>query len=353
MTMPRPKATFIMVPCPCGRVLRARWDQVGTEIICWDCRRGTKVVVPLDRLRLFEQMTRSVVSLFEQRESSGIVVAAGLLTLALIVPYAGLGLAMVVLVCGAAVVYGDQIPLSPEPGTSSGPRWARIGRRMTWSRSLASLLFAAGTILPLWVINAGLHRSPHLDRISLPILALSWTILPIVMALVFDESPTTGSGWWRRWSFLGNHPLVSVVVLAIVPLSLVVGEVVVAGIIYLEQLLPIFALEFMPIPGQPESRNGILFYDQVCYVNLPPDRFIRGYFAGLGQGYSLVGSIPPSLSIATDANLNLDAVPMRHQNFYWIRVSLVFAISLILLLSSAVQARCLSVLVNAQGRRAG
>ena len=352
MSTPRSTANFIMVRCRCGRLLRAKWDQVGTEIVCWDCRASTKVAIPRDRLRLFGQLSRAIADLFGQQRSTWIVGGAGLLTLALIVPYVGLGLGSVLLVVGAAL-YGDQIQRFEEFDGSSEPTWPRIWRRLTWGRFLACVVFAAGTILPLWVTHAGYHRSPHLSRISLPILALSWTILPVVMALVFSGPGEPGVKLRRRLGFLTAHPLIAVLVLAILPVALIVGEALVGGAMYAKEVLPFVAVDYMPIPGSPEIHNGILYFGTTSFVELPPERFLKIYLSGLRHGYSLVGSIPPSMSVPTSAGLNPGVVWLSAENYYGIRLAVVFVVSLLLILAFAIQARCLGVLTNAQRHRIG
>src|SRR4051794_33897652 len=49
MTMVDPlrNASFVPVPCRCGRLLRAKVDLIGTEIQCWNCHQ--MVVVPCPR----------------------------------------------------------------------------------------------------------------------------------------------------------------------------------------------------------------------------------------------------------------------------------------------------------------
>ncbi len=351
MNTPRSTASFIMVPCRCGRVLRAKWDQVGSEIRCWDCHQAVTVAIPRARRRILGQMAHAVFSMFHGPGTGNIVLAAGLLTVALMIPYVGLGLAAILMICGAAA-YGDVIQAEDYLGDRFEADWTRIRRRLTRGRALACILFASGTILPLWIIDAGMHRSPRLTSISLPILALSWTILPIVMTAVYLDTPSPKPKPSKRFSFFLIHPALAILILAIVPGCLLGYEAVLGGILYKSGTLPFFALDYMPIPGHPLSVNGVLYYDYKSYADLPPTQFIRGYFSGLRNGYSFVGSIPPSMSVPTHAEMNPREVQFTREYYFFLRTIAVFTITLVMTLSFAIQARCLSVLVNAQRPRA-
>lgn len=353
MTTYRQTAAFIMVPCRCGRVLRAKWDQVGTEIVCWDCKASTTVEVPRDRLRVFNHLSRVIVETLRQQGSEQIIIASALLTLALLVPYVGLVLAFGLMVCGAAV-YGDMILADDDLGERFETNWTRVRRRLTPKRLVTCVLFVAGTMLPLWVINAGSHRSPHLNLISLPILCLGWTLLPILMAQVYSEPSAAGHGLLRgRLRFLTAHPIAAIVLLGCVPGAMIVCEILISAMFYFKDLLPTFALDFMPTPGKPQLFSGILFYNMVRYDELPASTFIRGYYSGLSHGYSFVGALPPSMSLDTRLGMNPAIAHVSLATYYMARASLVFMISLFLVLSLTLQARGLGVLSNAQRHRGG
>ncbi len=330
MSTPRLNANFVMVPCRCGRVLRAKWDQVGSEIRCWDCHQTSKVVIPQARRRVLNQIFQSMFYLVIGPHTGDVGLAAGLLAIALAVPY------------------GDIIESEDHLGQNHATDWTRIYRRMTLVRLMACLLFAAGTLLPLWVINAGPHRSPRLNLVSLPILGLTWTLLPIVMAGAYANSGSSDRRFLERLGFLSVHPILALAALAIVPAFLLGCEAVLGGLFHQLGLLPFFALNHMPMPGKPLLGNGNVYYNFVSFAELPPTPFIRGYLSGLRHGYSFVGSIPPSISVPTSADLSPRAIEMTWEYYLFLRFLLVFAICLVMTLGFAVQARCLRVLIHAK-----
>ena len=288
MSTPRLNANFIMVPCRCGRVLRAKWDQVGSEIRCWDCHQTSKVVVPKARRRVLNQIFQSMFYLVIGPHTGDIGLAAGLLAIALAVPYLGLGLAAVLMICGAAV-YGDIIESEDHLGQNYATDWTRVYRRMTLVRLAACFLFAAGTLLPLWVIDAGPHRSPRLNSIGLPILGLTWTLLPIVMAGVYADPGSSGRRFSERLGFLPVHPILALAALAIVPAFLLGFEAVLGGLFHQLGLLPFFALNHMPIPGKPLLGNGNVYYDFISYADLPPPHSSEGTGRDFGMATALSG----------------------------------------------------------------
>ena len=340
-----------MVPCKCGRVLRAKHEQLGSEIVCWDCRAPLIVAIPRAQVRFLRVICRAALDPFRPLQLGRSALAAGTLTLALAVPYAGLGLAIVLLVLGA-VLYGEMIatPIDDEHRVGSdGPG------RFPWTspaRWACAVGFALGTVIPLWVIGASTHHSPQLNRVSILVLAVTWISLPFVMAgMVVAEPPVEGATPTRRLGFVRSHPLVSLLVVVSAPTVLILSEVLVANLIHLFGALSLFVFDLMPIPEGGLVLNGYLYFGYVSYHEFPPERFNLLYLTGLRDGYSFIGAIPPSLSLPTNAGVTPEPINLNYGEYFTIRLFLVFLMGLMATLTLAVQARCLSVLTHAQQLR--
>lgn len=336
---------FIMMPCPCGRILRAKPEQVGTEIRCWSCHQTTLVKIPRVRQRVLAQCLRNTTSLLNGSETNRIVLAAALLTVGFMIPYAGLGVAMVLMIAGAAA-YGDLIQSSHTAIDQLKPDWMRIWRQTRLSQKMVCVLFAVGTTVSLWVSNASRQDSPHLTVSTAIILGLAWIVLPVIMAATYAEPDQPNARTRDRFLFVLIHPLTLLIVLLMVPAFLIVLEALLGWILYIGGVLPLFALDFMPVPGLPRFFNGVPVWNDRSFFELPVRMFHAGYLAGLRHGYSFIAGVPPSLSLPTNAGINPSLGRMTPVAYYLIRVAIVFIISLILTMSFAIQARCLNVLIN-------
>lgn len=341
MSTHRPTAGFIMVPCQCGRMLRAKHDQLGLEIVCWDCRAAQIVESPRARVRFLSGLARSVYDLFDQEAMGRIAVGSTALIAALAIPYAGVGLAGLLLVLGAAI-YGEVV-LAPGVLDQGWPDRLRQVGRGRWACGAA---FAAGTVVPLWLLGAGVQHSPRLSWAGLAVLAITWVACPAAMLELCSRAPRAAGGRSRLRDVLREHPLITVAVLAIGPLTLLGSEFLVANVVYQYGALPLFALDYMPIPGQPLNINGILFYGQENYAQMPAGPFNMGYLRGLRQGYSLVGSIPPSLSLDTRAAISPRPIQLSPEGYLTFRLLLVGLIGLAWSVGFAIQARCFNVLTR-------
>ena len=337
-------APFIMLTCVCGRTLRARWEQVGAEIRCWDCQQAVKVHAPRSRRRLVGRLVGSAASVFGSQGTDALGRAAAILTASLAVPYVGLALAVALLAIGAAA-FDDLVRAVAEPTRPFGVDWRRVRERLTPARGLACLVFAAGTALPLWAWGAGVGQPPHLSWAALGIIAVCSAGLPLVVAAGLGERPRDGL------ATLAQHPLATLATLAVVPALLVATEAILFGLLYATGGLPFFAVDLIPMPDRMTVTNGYAFYNSQVFTNFPRSYFVDSYLLGLRRGYSLVGSVPPSLSLPT----RLGVIPAT---FYWttayyglLRLMLTFITSLGLVIGLAVQAQCLGVLLFARKLR--
>jgi len=209
----------------------------------------------------------------------------------------------------------------------------------------------AGTVVPLWVIHAAPQRSPHLDRVTLGILGLSWAVMPVVMALVYGRGAGESSGERGVLAILRRHLWILGMTVLVVPIGFLATEAWLDFVFYMGGGLPFFALEHMPIPGEPRIYLGIPHYESFDFRLLPQGQFIRAYFDGLRHGYSFVGTIPPSLSMSTRAGLNPSIIRLMPLSYAIVRFVLVVLIVTCLLASFLIQARWLGYLTLLEGSR--
>ena len=340
----RTTAPFIMVSCVCGRTLRARWEQVGAEIRCWDCQQAVKVHAPRFRRRLAGRLVGSIARVFGSQGTDALGRGAAILTVGLAVPYIGLAVAVGLLAVGAAA-YEDLVRAVAEPARPFGVDWRRVRGRLTPARSLACLAFAVGSVLPLWGFGVGVRQPPCLTMPSLAALVLCWSSLPLAIAAGLGERPRDGL------ALLARHPLATLATLAIVPLFLVATEAILFGLLYATGGLPFFAADLIPMPDRMTVMNGYAYQGSRIYTFFPKSFFVESYLVGLRRGYCFLGTVPPSLSLP----ILLGVIP---STFYWttgyyalLRLMLTFLTSLGLVIGFAIQAQCLGVLLHARRLR--
>ena len=361
---PRMTAGFVMVPCRCGRLLRARRDQCGTEIICWDCRASHLVAFPRARARFLGELGRSVAALLDRAYLGPLAAAAVLFALALAVPQVGVGLALAVLTVGA-YLYGEMVaapePLvvddaDDEPATATsleleGAEPASLPRR-AWALAARSprrwalgLLFALGLVGPLWLIGSATRHAPQIGGWSLALLLTACAAFPLATAATLPGEPGDRPGPGRL-AFVRRHPLLTLATLAIVPLALILAEGLLAGLVYESGSMPLFLLDHMPIPGRPIMSGNHLYYGYKPYCDMPPEVFNSGYPIRLRQGFSFLGAIPTGLSLDTRARLDPNPGGLDPAEYLRLRLTLTALVGLILGASLMVQARCLRVLAR-------
>ena len=336
-------STFVTVNCACGRVLRAKSNQVGTEVRCWDCHQMVAVPLLLPKQDVARELSDGALTVIKGPGLHLILAGAALITAALFVPTYGVWCSILVLASSLAAC-GEFVGRISERGSEDlSGGWVESLLPRFVPKIALCLFLASGIAVPLWWINSGLHRSPHLNLLGASILAVTWIVGPFLMLLTFGrKDANVPLGVRRCLELWARHPFAMGLTVAIVPLMLAFAEFAVSFALYLHGELSFYTLDFMPMPSAPEPPvvyNGIPHYRLLDYRSLPSSVFEEGYLAGLRAGYSFLGSIPPSLSKPTSADLDPEAIGLSKFAYLIFKGLIVMIFASFLLAAHAIQAQ--------------
>jgi len=350
MVNPRQSATFVPVTCRCGRSLRAKLDQVGTEIRCWDCHQMVVVPMPRERLHVASELGDGFFDVIRGPELVRLLIAAAVATAALMIPAAGISVAGVVLFL-YALAYGHEIRRVSGSGEGPWRGWKSLLDPGSVLGALLAAAMAAGTVVPLWARHAGRGSSPHFDRAGLLIFAATWVFVPPAMLMVCGKGGAGMLGPRRSLRLMARFPLATSAALAIVPASLVLLELGLGVLFYIQGVLPFFTLEFMAMAERPVLYQGVPYFHSIDYRAFPQSRFLPIYFRGLSLGYSFVAAFPASLSLPTGAGLAASVVDLPGPIYTAGRALLTQTILTCLLASAGIQARWLGLITTLEKGR--
>ena len=348
---------FIAVTCKCGRGLRAKFDQAGTEVRCWDCHQMVTVPNPRQGQEVARELSDGALVVIRGPGLHLVLVAAIATTAIMAIPEVGIWLTVIAFTL-AASAYGEIIHRTSRRATEDAEEgWMATLLPGSFAKVVLCLLMAAGTVIPLWFLNSGHHRSPHLDWLGRTIAGLSWTVLPVLMLIAYGNSQDGPIGVRRCFKLLARHPVAALLAIAVVPMTLVLLEIATGLILYIPGQLVFYALDFMPMPSKPYPpiiSEGIVYYRLVDYRQLDQSQFMDGYFNGLRDGYSFVGAIPASLSRSTRAGLDGWLIGLTPPYVYTsVRVFTVLIMLTCLLTAFAIQARWLGAILVVGKKRPG
>ena len=350
--LPDPKnPSFIPVACSCGRSLRAKPDQVGTEIRCWDCQKMVMVAVPRDRQVIIRDLSHGFRGVTQGPGLRYVLVASLVLTAALCIPWVGLVVGGLILTLGAAL-YGEVIRrVSPGTPQEFGPTWVSILFPHSFVKPILCFLMAAGTVIPLWVLNAGVHRSPRWTIPTAVLAGLAWTLLPILMLATYGSDGQERLGIGRSLKLLARHPFATFLAIAIIPAILVLTEIAIGLFLYSQEFLAFTAMDLMPLPRLFVIRSGIPFISAIDYRNYPQSMMLDGYYDGLRHGYTLSAAIPTSLSLPTMAGFDPTGFYAGRLTYDILRVSMTLVVVTCLIAGFALQATWLGAIAAVERKR--
>jgi hypothetical protein len=348
-----------MVACSCGRSLRAKVEQIGTEVRCWDCHKMVLVLDPNQGQRVARELSDGALVVIKGPGLNSVLVGASLVTGLLAIPYVGVWCSAIALTLGASA-YGEimrQVSRGPTDEPEPGLRERLLPGSIP--KFVACSLMAFGTVVPLWWLNAGLHQSPHWDWIGRGIAALAWFAGPVLMLMLYARTDQDAPlGFRRSLKLLVRHPIATALALAVVPFTLVLAEVCIGLIVFCAGNLPFFALDYMPMPLLAPTNEealmyaGIAYYHMLDYRTYPVSMFYRGYFDGLRHGYSFAGAIPASLSMTTRAEMDAqEGIGLMWPFYDVVRLLFVVGIVTSLLAAFAIQARWLGSIPALERKR--
>jgi hypothetical protein len=372
----------IHVDCPCGRTLRAQPDQAGTLIQCWNCKTELVVPHPDQSARLARSMFDEATELLRSPALLFILAGAILLTAALMVPRAGLLLALTLLaasVSGYGAVLGATgrrlshreaatapptavvvSALDPAPDQDEEieqpPAWAALARGLLGVA--AALAFAA----PFLIRNRGHALPPEGPTPGVPwllVLALAgWLLVPLVLATAYAHDRHGPLPPRLVLKSLGRHPLATLAAILAVPLGLIATEALLALFVWEQGQLPLMVADLFPPPRfewENDGRHLYFNYDGSSIdtnLSAATSSVVPLYPRGLRRGFTLLGTIPPSLSVGL---LEVRAIPWMYEVRPWTylitRVVLTVLILLAIGILFTLQARWLGLIAAVDPRR--
>jgi hypothetical protein len=232
---------------------------------------------------------------------------AALMTAVLLVPRAGLGLALA-LMAASAWGYGSQVRAGVV-----GPAWDAerpvLPRRLLLARAGLSVAALVALVAPLLVRNRGYALPPAEDSASvglgaLMVLALAgWVLAPLMLLAAFAEDGDGPLPAARTLAAVGRHPLATLAALLVVPLGLLATEALVAALAWQQGQLPLLVADLFPPPRVAQLDDGAHFYfdyggtpiDLNCSDSFNP--MLGVYPHGVCRGFTLSALVPASLSV--------------------------------------------------------
>jgi hypothetical protein len=242
--------------------------------------------------------------------TAGVILAgAAVMTAVLLVPRAGLGLALG-LMAASGFGYGSQIRagvvgLTPDPDRQPQV----LPRRLLLARAGLSVAAVAALAVPLLVRNRGYALPPAEGSASvgvgaLMVLALAGGVMaPLMLLAAFAHDGDAPLPAARALAAVGRHPLATLAALLVVPLGLLATEAVVAASAWQQGQLPLLVADLFPPPRVAQLDDGAHFYfdyggtpvDLNCSDSFSP--MVRVYPQGVRRGFTLSALVPASLSV--------------------------------------------------------
>jgi hypothetical protein len=375
--------THIEVHCSCGRTLRAQPDQAGTLIRCWSCKSELVVPHPNQSGRLLWAMVEAISEVLRPPVLPVILVGAMLLTAALVVPRFGPVLALA-LVAACVRGYGTEVRaplqsrslheeetglLTPVVVSVAHPapdQEEEVAEPPFWVGPARGLLGVAAALVlaaPMYFRNRG-HALPQQGAnpgvLWLLALALAaWLVMPIALVAAYAHDRHGLLPPRLVLKALARHWLATLAALLLVPLGLLATEGLVAAVAWEQGELSLMVADLFPPPEfvwAADGRHLCFNYDgaviDVKFSETKAAAAMPIYPRGLRRGFTLIGTIPLSLSVDL---FEVRAFPflfgVKQATYLITRIVLTFLIVSAAGILFAIQARWLGLIAALDARR--
>jgi hypothetical protein len=322
-------------------------------IQCWECKAEVVVPYPAEPW-LVGPMADAA---FQALRSTGMVAIAGgaaLITAVLLVPRAGLMLALG-LVAVSVHRYGRQ--MRPLEQTAAG-----VGGRALLLRGASAVLAPLALVAPQLALNQG-HVLPPPNTLPgsvwLAALAMAaWLVTPVAILAVYAHdghgplSPRTALGALLR------HWPATLSALAVFPAALILTEGILALFAWQQGQLPLLVVDLFPPPRFAYVVDGKHLYFNYGGTRLDKnfsesvDGLAAAYPLAFRHGYTLVGTIPPSLAMGLlEVRTNPWECEVTPESYLFHRILFTFLIVAVIGIALMVQARWLGLIAATGTRR--
>jgi hypothetical protein len=287
---------FLSVVCPCGRALRAAVEKAGQEISCWECHQRVYVPFPRSPERAYRIITDGLSDLFDLRWFAALFLGAALLTGLFCLPGIGIPATVLVLTLGA-VGYGELIRQSGIDVWDFDD-WKRPGNLAL--RIGVAALFGLGMASPLLLSPGGIGHPPRFNTLGLLLGLVASMVLPLAMFLIYARDGTGPLGWKRGRKLLLRHPVATLLALMLIPIGMVAAELTLIAVTSWQGMFPFLNLDMYPGSEYFARQFKIPKYGNYAKPELPDSRFFHLYLRRLHQGFTMIGTLPSSLTRKTD-----------------------------------------------------
>lgn len=334
---------YVRVVCPCGRPLRAKVELAGSEILCWECKN--RVRVPLPRATTMETVValRGAWERVTSGESLGVIVlAAAILTGLMCVLGAGVPLAMVLLMV-IAVGYGELIRRDGLFGPADEER-PGASARSPWVQGMAAVFLGLSLCAPYFLTLQGIGGTARISGSGWLFLAACAVLVPLAMLMIFGHDRLGNPGARRALRTAWSHPFATLSAIVVVPLTAVLLEGTLLVLARHFDMLGTLLADLLPQTEALSRVFNITTYSLYAPGVSSEPEVLKIYLHQLGQGYTLLGAIPPSLSLPMSHSATYSSFGQPDTAYYFFRVAATFLSATVMLLSLALQARWLGVI---------
>jgi hypothetical protein len=336
---------FLVVSCVCGRSLRAKLEQAGGTVQCWECHRVVPVPFPRSAERVLRTLNRGLHDVLSMPYLAALALGAVVVSGALLL--SGMGrLLPALLLVDVAIGYGVLIrrvglwgpgDVGPRPGFH---RW-------DIARVLVTLGVCVLVVSPWLVTQRGLSATPRLHGAGAAIGAIVAILVPLAMLITWGPL-----GPMKTLKVLRHHLVATFFCLLIVPLALVAAELIAVFVASYFGMFSFFLIDLLPNSQVMLAKHGVILAGRYYYPVIPEPGYLSAYAEYLGLGYPLWTTIPASLA----APYTWFTAPMILDSdetiYLLIRMAITVAVGFVILTALAIQARWLGLIARLDCREA-